>query len=291
MIFVDTSAQSSNNTSSKTLDKISFDIKNISLDSLKDYFIKTEKNIAYGKSFHDLVGFAIGMVIYGIFIFHFYRFIAKRDLFKLNLSKHLSSGKNVTKIASGFAFIVTNFFIYPIVIFVWFVVYSLFMFFLAPGLEHTTISLVGSALIIAVRIAAYYNEVLARDLSKLIPLAILGFFLLSPTFFTIDDVISRLEEFPSFIGNIVSFLIFAVIVETVLSIGYLIKQKYKPSSKIKLEEEIEKIIEEKVKNKIEKIEKKHQEHREDLRRKFEDLKDELKEKHKELEEQVKKKNN
>lgn len=284
LVVIDAHGQNTNLNSLSS--RFNFDIRNLSIDSVKDFFLKLQNDIVYGTSFYDLVGFAIGMVIYGIFIYHFYRFLAKRDLFNIKLAKRLSSGENITKAASVFAFIVTNFFIYPIVIFVWFIIYSLFMFFLAQGLDAATVFLVVSALVIAVRIAAYYAEDLAKDLAKLLPFAMLGFFLLSPKFFTIDDLISRLNEFPSFIENIAVFLIFAIVVETFLSIAYLIRQKIKPSSDVKLEEKIEEVVEEKVKDKIKKIEEKHEDLKEELDEKRENLKEEFQEKHQDLKEEL-----
>ncbi len=42
-----------------------------------------------------LVIFIFGMVIYSVFIFNFYRFLAKIDVFDLNLSKHNTTEPSV----------------------------------------------------------------------------------------------------------------------------------------------------------------------------------------------------
>ncbi|MFB5612215.1 MAG: hypothetical protein ACE5RL_02815, partial [Nitrosarchaeum sp.] len=58
-----------------------------------DYLNELVQNIASNSSIYDLIGFAIGMVLYGVFVYHFYRFLSKRDMFSINLEKRLSSKK------------------------------------------------------------------------------------------------------------------------------------------------------------------------------------------------------
>jgi len=58
-----------------------------------DYFNQLIQEIAAESSIYDLIGFSIGMVIYGIFVYHFYRFLSKRDMFSLNIEKRITQGK------------------------------------------------------------------------------------------------------------------------------------------------------------------------------------------------------
>lgn len=197
-----------------------------------DYLNELVQNIAANSSIYDLIGFAIGMVLYGIFVYHFYRFLSKRDMFSINLEKRLSSkkfsssGESSSAAPRVIAFIAMNFFIFPFVAFLWFVGYSSIMFLLVHQLPTATIFLVSSALIIAVRISAYYREDLSKDLAKLLPFALLGIFLYNPQFYAIDQIIIRLKEIPSFIFQITAFIAVAMFVEIVLSILYLIKIKF-----------------------------------------------------------------
>lgn len=100
------------------------------------------------------------------------------------------------------------------------------MFFLAQDLSIKSVFLVSSSLIIAVRIAAYYNEELVKDLAKLLPFALLGIFLISPTFFSVNGVMQRLSKNPNFIIQIAVFVLVAIAVETTLSTLYLIKIRF-----------------------------------------------------------------
>jgi hypothetical protein len=196
-----------------------------------DYINSLIAEIAKDSSIYDIVGFSIGMVVYGIFVYHFYRFLSKRDMFCINIEKiskgrFTSSGKKTSGAPRVAAFIVTNFFIFPFVIFLWFLGYSSFMFLLVHHMETATIFLVSSSLIIAIRISAYYREDLSRDIAKLLPFALLAIFLFNPQFYSLVDVLKRLSEIPSFITQIAAFMIVVMLVEIVLSTIYLIKIRF-----------------------------------------------------------------
>lgn len=196
-----------------------------------DYVNNLIAEIAKDSSIYDIVGFSIGMVVYGVFVYNFYRFLSKRDLFNINIEKiskgyFSSSGKKSSGAPRAAAFIATNFFVFPFVIFLWFLGYSSFMFILVQHMPTATIFLVSSSLIIAIRISAYYREDLSRDLAKLLPFALLAIFLFDPQFYSLVDVLQRLSEIPSFLTQIASFMIVAMIVEIFLSIIYLIKIRF-----------------------------------------------------------------
>lgn len=203
-------------------------------------------------SFVDLIGYSLGMVIYGIFIWNFYRFLARREMFPLNLKKYHTGGKKVTSvIAYVFKYVI----VFPLVVLVWFVVYSTFLFFMAPNIAMEHVFLIVISLVVTVRISAYYKEDLAKDFAKLIPFALLGIFLTSNVFFTANDLVERAFGFIPFLGKIMGFVIYAIIVEAILRVLFLIKRRILPVADEKLEEQIEKQIDEKIKVHVEKIEK------------------------------------
>ena len=222
-------------------------------------------------SITDLLGYSIGMVIYGFFIWNFYRFIARREMIPLGLQKYQTDGKKITSII---AYVFKYAIVFPLVVLVWFVVYSTFLFFMAPDLPIEHVFLIVISLVVTVRISAYYKEDLAKDFSKLIPFALLGIFLTSNIFFTTNDVIDRALGFLPFLGKIIGFVIYAIMVETILRILFLIKRKILPVAEEKLEEQIEKQIDEKIKVHVEKIEEKH----ETLEKKIEKETDEIEKK-------------
>ncbi|MCV0431381.1 hypothetical protein [Nitrosopumilus sp.] len=222
-------------------------------------------------SFIDLIFYSSGMVVYGIFIWNFYRFLARREMIPLPLTKYQTDGKKITSIAS---YVIKYVIVFPFVVLVWFIVYSTFLFFMAPDLPRDIVFLVVISLVVTVRISAYYKEDLAKDFAKLIPFALLGIFLTSNIFFTTEQLIDRLDDFIPFIGKIIGFIVYAILVEAILRILFLIKRKILPVAEEKLEEQIEKQIDEKINVHVEKIEKKH----ENLEKKLDKETDEIEKK-------------
>ncbi|AJW70798.1 hypothetical protein [Nitrosopumilus adriaticus] len=206
-------------------------------------------------SFTELIAYSIGMVVYGIFIWNFYRFIARREMIPLGLKKYQTDGKKATSII---AYVFKYIIVFPLVVLVWFIVYSTFLFFMAPDIPKEHVFLIVISLVVTVRISAYYKEDLAKDFAKLIPFALLGIFLTSNIFFTPDDIIDRAYGFIPFLGNIVGFVIYAIIVEAILRVLFLVKRKLLPVAEEKLEDQIEDQIDEKIKVHVEKIEAKQE---------------------------------
>lgn len=235
------------------------------------YVENITRSFAIEVSFSDLILYSLGMVVYGIFIWNFYRFIARREMIPVGLDKYQTDGKKITSII---AYVVKYVLVFPLVVLVWFVVYSTFLFFMAPDLSIELVFLVVISLVVTVRISAYYKEDLAKDFAKLIPFALLGIFLTSNIFFTADQVLERLDDFVPFLGKIVGFVIYAIIVEAFLRVLFVIKRKILPVAEEKLEESIEKQITEKIKVHVEKIEDKH----ESLEKKIEKETDEIEKK-------------
>ena len=226
----------------------------------------------------DLLSFSLGMVAYGVFIWHFYRLISRREIVSLNLNKYDTDGKKITSLI---VYVTKYVIVFPLVITAWFFVYSLFMFFLAPEIPQDFVFLVVISLVVAIRIAAYYKEDLSKDLAKMIPFALLGIFLVNTSLFTLEQFVERLDNFIPFLGKISAFVVFAVGVEAVLRALFLIKRKLLPVAETKIEEDIEKTINDKMKIEVEQIEQKHEKLEEKIKKteeKVEKTEDKLEEK-------------
>ena len=73
--------------------------------------------------------FAAGVAVYGILVFHFYRFLARKDILKLDLSKHNQSRRPLLrKIISVIFYILESLMLFPILIFFWFLVMAGLLF-------------------------------------------------------------------------------------------------------------------------------------------------------------------
>lgn len=245
------------------------------LDRIKNAFTTDER------SFYDLLAFSAGMVVYGIFVWHFYQVMARREMFKIGLQK-LFSSSSLSKRFCGW--MIKNILVFPLSVFLWFIVYSTFMFFLAQKLPSDTVFLVVGSLVVAVRISAFYKENLAQDLAKLLPFAMLGIFLTSPIFFEIDKILDRVYEIPAFIGKIAIFMVVIMLVEGVLSTIFVVKGSiFKSQDEKKLEEKIDEKVDQKMDEKVKQIEEKFDDKKKDIEKEHDDLEEKIDKKHKELE--------
>jgi hypothetical protein len=216
------------------------------------------------------------MFVYAVFVWHFYRFIARREIIPICPTCKNKDGKISSAKVAGY--IAGHVLLFPLIIWIWFIVYSWFMFILAKDMPLGVILLVSISVIGATRMTSYYKEDLAKDVGKLLPFALLGIFLTSSAFFSetsnffsLDEIEKRFEEIPLFISRIVEFVIIITAMEIILRVIFLVKRKIKPAIEDKLEEKIEKQIDEKIKVKVEQIEKEHDE----LEEKIENSEDKL----------------
>ena len=167
----------------------------------------------------DVAVYVLGMSIYAVFVFKFYRFLASKDMFKLDMSRYeQSSHKVVRRTLQVFFYIVKYIIVFPVFAFFWFGVLTVILSFLSKGQSFSETLLVALATVSAVRVTAYYNEDLSRDLAKILPFAVLAVFLIDASFFSIGESLDILREAEKYTENIVYYLGFLVLLEFVLRI-------------------------------------------------------------------------
>ena len=108
---------------------------------------------------------------------------------------------------------------FPFVAFFWFAILTLLLSFLAKNQTVETILLVSIAVVSAVRITAYYDEDLSRDLAKILPFALLGIFLIDLSYFSLPDTLENLRQTVGEWRTMVYYLLFAIALEFVLRIS------------------------------------------------------------------------
>ena len=74
----------------------------------------------------------------------------------------------------------------------------------------------------SIRVTAYYNEDLSRDLAKILPFAVLAIFLIDTSFFAISESLDLLKETPDHTENILYYLLFLIAMEFVLRLAVAI---------------------------------------------------------------------
>ena len=149
----------------------------------------------------------ISIAIYSIIIWHFYRFIAKRDCFKISDWKY-------PKVVSFLKY--SCFF--PFIAIIFFLGFSMLLLFLTRSIEVGMVLSTSFAIILAIRITSYYNEDLSKDVAKMLPFALLGIFLVDPSYFNFDVTVSNINSLPQHVNTIVVFIFLMIIIEWILRI-------------------------------------------------------------------------
>jgi len=215
--------------------------------------------------------FVIGIAIYSLFVWYFYRFISKRD-FLPKIFYQVSSGKT-TKPKNIALFGVAYIVVFPAITFFWFIVLSFFVFLISKDMPFDIALFVSMAIIAVVRILSYYREEAAKEIAKMIPYAILSFLLTSaavyadPSFFTEKQLGSIPIQFMESLRGILSAMAVVTIFEFTFRIAFIVKRKFLPVS--------EKILEEEIETEVEAITKAHFKKMEEKEKKLEGKIDEL----------------
>lgn len=168
--------------------------------------------------------YIVGIGVYAIFIFHFYRFLASRDMFKLDFSRNRESRYYALRGLVHFVMYVVKYIVvFPVFAFFWLAVLTVILAFLSKDRALSEVLLVALATVSAIRVAAYYNEDLSRDLAKILPFAVLGIFIIDASFFTIEDSLAVLRDANNQREVIFYYFVFLVLLEFALRIvmGYV----------------------------------------------------------------------
>ena len=161
--------------------------------------------------------YLLGMVVYAMFIFKFYRFVAARDMFEMDLSKYEESRyKLMRAFLHLIMYVIKYVLVFPLFAIFWFTVLTLILAFLSKEQAFPQVLLAALATVSAIRATSYYNEDLSRDLAKILPFAVLGIFIIDASFFEVSSSLNVLEQANDNRENILYYLGFLVALEFAL---------------------------------------------------------------------------
>ena len=161
-----------------------------------------------------LLFYVLGMVAYAVFIFKFYRFIASRDMFALDLSNYEKSRYLwVRRILHVVMYVAKYLIVFPAFAFFWFAILTIILSLLSKERAISEILVIALATVGVIRVAAYYNEDLSRDVAKVLPFAVLGLFLIDASFFEIGKSLNVLRGADEFRESILYYMVFIIALE------------------------------------------------------------------------------
>ena len=201
------------------------DIINLILRSISVFFEKLVSSVPEQyRILFSLLLYTVFIVIYAVFIWKFYRFLAEREIIKLNLSQYnYSANPGLEKFFDVLLSTIEYVIILPFLVFFWFSVFSIFLLLLSNSQSTQQILLISAAIIASTRITSYISQNLSRDLAKIFPFTVLALFLLNPTeFLNINIVFEKIIQIPALFSNILMFVVFIFGIELLLRLIYSI---------------------------------------------------------------------
>lgn len=178
-----------------------------------DYLISSLNPVA-GR-FVNLFVIVLLILIYSISVWKLHKIISRKNIFELDLEKNYESGR--VNLTSASLYFLEYMIILPFFVFFCFAIFAMFLIILVGNLDINTILIISAATFTSIRMAAYYNDQLARELAKLLPLNLLAAsIILGSDFFSVERVITQFSGIPSAIGSIFSYLVFIIIIEATL---------------------------------------------------------------------------
>ena len=161
--------------------------------------------------------YVLGMSIFAIFVFKFYRFVAARDVFELDIGKYEGlSFRWMRSLLHRILFVVKYLLLFPVFAFFWFAVLTVILAFLSKDQTFSQTLLIALVTVSAIRVTAYYKEDLARDLAKILPFAVLSALLINSSFSSVSDSLDRLRMAGDYSETIFYYLVFLIALEFVL---------------------------------------------------------------------------
>jgi hypothetical protein len=165
-----------------------------------------------------LIFYMLGVVLYALFVFRFYKWLARKDVLGLHLHKRHAGEGIISRILKIMMYTLENLILIPIFILIWSAVLAAFIIVLSKGLTTQQILLSSVALVACVRVAAYYSRNLAEDLGKMIPFTLLALFIFDTRSLAFGQSLEMLDELTGMWLIGLYYLLFVVILEFTMRI-------------------------------------------------------------------------
>ena len=169
------------------------------------------------KESYPTLGAIIAISAYSVFVFIFYRVLAKRDLITLNLENYSNNfGGKIKKYTRTIIFVMQYIVIVPILITFWTLVLAVILTLLSPDADHSRNALIATSVVGAVRILSYWTEDLSRDVAKMLPFGVLGVFLVGDAQVQFSEIESLFRSLNEVATSFLSSLFLIAVLETIL---------------------------------------------------------------------------
>ena len=165
------------------------------------------------------IAFAMVLAAYTMTVFYFCRFISKRDVIRFQYAGLRNMvGRNTALRALLFSWIwgVRYGVLFPLVAYGWFIMLTVMLAILYNSREPAQLILISMSVITAVRVTAYLDEDLSRDIARILPFALLGLFIASFNDIEVGATFRLLRESVQEWERLLYYWIYVILQELVL---------------------------------------------------------------------------
>ncbi|MCP4647810.1 MAG: hypothetical protein GY852_08805 [bacterium] len=157
---------------------------------------------------------AFGIAAYAVILGTFYNNFSRQKFFILEHTK----GETAKDQLIHFITLIAKYtFAFPIITFVWFMFLTIFLVFLGNQ-EVANVMYISIAVVAAIRITSYWDEGIAGDLAKMLPLGLLAYFISDPSFLDASTFEVKFFEITQLLPLAIPFFIYIVLLEWALRI-------------------------------------------------------------------------
>jgi hypothetical protein len=190
-------------------------VKKIIFNSILGFFENIFNSVPEDqKILFSLIIYTFLILMYAVFIWKFYKFLARRDIIQLNLRQYeYSVHPGWEKTLAVGLYTLEYLIILPFLVLFWFAIFSIFLLVLSESQDTQQILMISAAIISSTRITSYISEELSKDVAKILPFTVLAAFILGSSFFNSSSLFDKFAEIPNLFTHILIFLIFIFIIE------------------------------------------------------------------------------
>ncbi len=177
------------------------------------------------KAFLEIFLWSFLVFLYVLLIWKFYHSISCRDIITLNLQQYNRSEHPViAKLFGALLYFIEYILILPFLVFIWFSLFTLFLILLGENMELSSIIFLSIIIIASIRMSAYHNQAMAKEMAKILPFSLLAVMATNPKIFlNFNSVITQISKIPLFLKNVWVYWVFIILLELLLRVVYTIK--------------------------------------------------------------------
>lgn len=166
----------------------------------------------------------LAITLYAMFVGSFYQTLSKKRIFELNIPKPSLFGEEEhVRLWDIIVFMLQYTIAFPIITLVWTFALTVFLLALSSS-SPWDVAILSMSIVASTRICAYYDENIAVDVAKLLPIALLAIVVSNPAVLSYGALIEKLGELIAISYQFLPIFIFLICLEWALRL--LLEIKY-----------------------------------------------------------------